>query len=560
MFQYLTEGVEGAVPFIVDRTKIPVTESRPNDNSNYTRIPGRFSVCDCVNGNNRRYGKHVWEKNLQNGSALKESIKRNAAFGLLEHPKDGIITLLSPISHIVTNAQMIESVDAKGQRVFEVVGEIALLDTEDGKKLKALIEGGYNPLVSSRGYGSLSKSADGVDEVQEDFVCEGWDVVIKPSFEQAELTPNRSSTVAQMAEPVAPKSQTESVQKPVAKTNTDTPINLKETSPSTGAVSKPTSEAKTNNKTMELNEIKSRIELLRSTDSAQKPKRFAESMTQIEELHQNVAEWAAADPKRSWEAQKLHKDLEQLGEDYSETIKMPRREVKRLSEQNAKLMRVIDAVANTAVTFKKKLGESLKAGGSRGRMLEELTRRGQGWQRVAESRKQKFVTLESDFDTACEALDVMAQRYHEDVTELGRRLIVLEFKDRAQTPEIQRSLKEASRLRHIVAIREKLEGKKKNVLETGVEGKQPAEGEAPDKSAIKGEKQKGAGSPDAVKVAKEPGCVTNESRYGSNKVGAQPVAEAKVLKTERADLSVRAVNESVELVRRLSGSPAPATK
>jgi hypothetical protein len=221
-------------------------------------------------------------------------------------------------------------------------------------------------------------------------------------------------------------------------------------------------------------------------------------------------------------------------------------------------MKVINAVASTAVTYKKKLGESLKADGSRVKMIEELTRRGQGWQRIAESRKQKFVTLEKDFDTSCEALDLMAQRYHEDVTELGRRLIVLEFKEKAQTPEIQKSLKEASRLRHIVAIREKLEGKpKKDVQEAGVEGKQPAEGEQPSKEAIKDEKQKGAGSPDAGCVAKEPGDVTNESKtQGKKDEKAQPVAEAKVLKTDRVDLSVRAVNESVELVRRLSPAPA----
>ena len=59
MRQYLAEGVAGAYTFTVDRTKTPVTESRPT--GSVTRIPGRLSVCDCVNGNNRRYGKRVWE-------------------------------------------------------------------------------------------------------------------------------------------------------------------------------------------------------------------------------------------------------------------------------------------------------------------------------------------------------------------------------------------------------------------------------------------------------------------------------------------------------------------
>lgn len=550
MRQYLIEGVTGAFPFIVDRTKQPVAESRPNG-GNFTRIPGRFSVCDCVNGNNRRYSKRVWEKNLQSGSILQESITRNAAFGLLEHPKDGIVTLLSPISHHVTKAEMIEAKGSNGQPIHEVVGEIVLLDTEEGKKLKALIEGGYNPLVSSRGYGSLEKAPDGVDEVKEDYVCEGWDVVIKPSFEQAELTPNRSGTDAKMAPAVAPNPQAESIKPPVAPPTTAAPINLKESSPSSGSA-KPANIEPKPSKTMELNDIKARLEALRSADNA-RPQRFAESLTQVEELHQNVAEWAAADPKRSWEAQKLHRELDGVAEGLTATMRQPAKESKRLTEQNGKLMKVINAVASTAITYKKKLGEALKSDGSRVKLIEELTRRGQGWQRVAESRKQKLTVLEKDFDTSCEALDLMAQRYHEDVTELGRRLIVLEFKEKAQTPEIQKSLKEASRLRHIVAIRETLEGKKP-VAEAGVEGKQPAEGEMPSKDAIKDDKQKGAGSPDAGKVAKEPGAVTNEAKAADGK-GAQPIAEAKVLKTERTDMSVRNISESVDLVKRLSQAP-----
>ena len=169
------------------------------------------------------------------------------------------------------------------------------------------------------------------------------------------------------------------------------------------------------------------------------------------------------------------------------------------------------------------------------------------------------MTLEKDFDTSCEALDLMAARYHEDVTELGRRLIVLEFKEKAQTPEIQKQLKEASRLRHIVAIRETLEGKPKKDVQEADALKKPAEGEAPGKEAIKDEKQKGAPAASAsTDVAKPPGDVKNEAKDGK-KEAAQPVTEARVLQHDRADLSVRAVNESVELVRRLSGA-APAAK
>lgn len=551
MRQYLIEGVTGAFPFSVDRTAKMVTESRPNGGT-YTRIPGRFSVCDCINGNNRRYAKRVWEKNLAEGSVLQESISRNGAFGLLEHPKDGVVTLLSPISHHVTKAVMTETTNAAGQKVYEVTGEIALLDTEEGRKLKALIEGGYNPLVSSRGYGSLKRAADGVDEVEDDYVCEGWDVVIKPSFENAELTPNRSSTTAQMAPPVAPNPQAESVTPPAPAPTPGKQINLKESSPSSGTA-KPTSETKNTTKTMELNEIKSGITALQSV-TAKNPARFAESMAQVEGLHQGIAEWSAADPKRSWEAQKLHKQLDGITENFAATVNAPAKNAARLTEQNTKLMKVINAVANTAVTYKKKLGEALKADSSRTKMVEELTRRGQGWQRLAESRKQKYTVLEADFNTSCESLDLMAQRYHEDVTELGRRLITLEFKEKAQTPEIQKLLKEATRLRHIVAIREKLEGPKPVSEDGDPGGKQPKEGEAPSKEGIKDGKVKGAGSPDSGKVAKEPGAVTTEGKDKGSAPGSN-ITEAQVVKSGRTDISVRNISESVDLVRRLSHEP-----
>jgi len=613
MRQYLIEGVTGAVPFIVDRSKPPVTESQPDGKGSYTRIPGRLSVCDCVNGNNRRYAKRIWEKNLQTGSVLQDSIAKNAAFGLLEHPADGIVTLRSPISHHVTKASMAENRDVAGKIVHEVVGEIVILDTVDGNKLKALIEGGYNPLVSSRGYGSLEKGADGVDEVKDDYVCEGWDVVIKPSFETAELTPQRSTTTATMAAPATPNPQAESivseaaprpgmtaicpqcrmpvrgdrgrsgsgaetapwtcevhghVERPLWSQGIDatkrppTPLErqwqqqaesqtLKESTPSSGAA-KPTSETPNKNKIMELNELKTSINTLRNADPT-KPHRFAESMSQVEELHQQVAIWAAADATRAWEATKLHQQLESLSTGFTKTIQQPVVESRRLTEQNTKLMRVINAVASTAVTYKKKLGESLKANGSRVKMIEELTRRGQGWQRIAESRKQKAAVLEKDFNTSCEALDLMAERYHSDVTELGRRLIVLEFKEKAQTPEIQKALKEACRLRHIVAIRETLEGKKPVAEADAL--KKPTEGEAPGKEGIKDDKQKGAGSPDEGSVAKAPGKVATESKTSAT----PPIPENRVIKSGRADLTVSSINESVELVQRLSQTP-PVTK
>lgn len=559
MRQYLIEGATGGVPFLIDRSKPIVFEARAEGQAS-ARIPGRFSVCDCVNGNNRRYSKRVWEKNLAQGSVLTESMKRNAAFGLLEHPKDGIVTLLSPISHHVTEAKLEPAVDNTGRQIWEVHGTIEILETPEGRKLKALIEGGYNPLVSSRGYGSLEKAADGVDEVCEDYICEGWDVVIKPSFETAELTPSRPES---KQNPSRQESQNDPQPKrspvvdcAIAESATgisaEPPKTDLKASPSTPARAEENAAAssKTQAKTMEINEIKGRITALRTAVEScpPDPNRISEIRESIDEAGREVSQFAAADPaKNNWDARKLHRELESMSTRLGETASAPAKQAKKLSENNLKLMKVVNAVAQTAMTYKKKLGEALKAKASATKMVEELTRRGQGWQQLAESRKGKLLRMEDDFDTACKALDIMTGRYHEDVTELGRRIIVLEFREKAQAAEIQKQLKEATRLRHIAAIRETLEGKKPAKTPVNEEGVgKPKEGETPTMAKKEGEGKGEKGE----QVAKEPGDVKHESKEGEGDgKPKQSLSEAKILLRER---DPRSVTESFEMVRRLS--------
>lgn len=531
MRQYLAEGLTGAFPFIIDRSKPFVTESRANGTT-ITKIPGRFSVCDCVNGNNRRYSKQVWEKNLKEDSLLTAAINRNAAFGLLEHPKDGVITLESPISHQVTRATMLEAKDDKGKPVYEVHGEISLYDfgevhTPEARKLRALIEGGYNPLVSSRGYGSLKKAPDGVDDVEEDYVCEGWDVVIKPSFSNANLTPNRSEKLESTPAPVIPSATPVPVwtaaapapAKPEEKALAENKVFSSGAAPAAASVIKPKN-------IMNINEIKGRIATLRSTDMKQGPQRFAESMSEAEQLHTEIAKYAAEDATRAYEGTKLHRELEGITNSWQESLQAPAKQAAKLTENNGKLMRVVKAVASTALTYKGKVGEALKSIGVQKAVIESLTSKGRGWMQLAESRKQKYTVLEAKFQTACEALDIMAARYHTDTTELGRRLLVLEFKEKAQTPVMQESLKKATRMADIAAIREQLEGKK------------PAPA--------------AAAAPGAPAAPAAPAVVVETKKTSANADTPAPVTEGKVLLTPVAD--PRQVNESVALVQRLSAS------
>lgn len=532
MRQPLLEGERGAVPFIVDR-KIPfVTENR--NGAAFTKIPGRFSICDSVNGNNRRYPKKVWEKNLTEGSALRQAIAKNAAFGMLEHPTNGQISLQSPICILVTEAKLQPATDAAGKQVNEVVGEIIVLNTPEGQKLRALIEAGYNPLVSSRGFGSVVRASDGVDEVQDDYVCEGWDPVLKPSFETAELWAHQEGQ-----KPLA-------VQPEVALAEGQAPQSAPVASAPAAAAPAPRAEAQkpiTENKSMDLNNIKSQITAFTGQKVPTDPKRFAEGLGAMNQLHQEIANYVAEDGKRSYQGSQLHEELQRVETAWASTAMAPSKQVTKLAENNVKTLRVTKLVVEAAVGLRRKLAESLSQNAEATQLVEELTERGQAWVAVADRRKQENADLSKKLDVACEALDIMAARYRQDMTDTGRHIITLEFAEKAQTTEIQKLLKEAKDPKDIIAIREKLEGKKPATpAPASTQEGTPAAG-APAPAAAPAAPAAGAAAP-APAAAAAPAKV--QEGQGSE---SAPTGEPRVLVP-----SVHSVTESVDMVKRLSQS------
>jgi len=514
--QLLMEGLKGAFPFLPDPSNANLVQESLSSGQVVTRVPGRFSVCDTVNGNNRRYKKSVWEKNLSQNSVLKEAIHRNAAFGLLEHPEDGIVTLRSPISHKVTKAELVESKDTSGKPIWEVHGEISIYtDIPDGQKLLSLIKEGYNPLVSSRGFGSLLRDSDGVDEVQDDYVCEGWDVVIKPSFPNAELNPDRSEK---------PSNTEES-----KKVSENLKPELVQPQASTGAAAVATPSVPQprtiNETTMHINEIKMRISQLKATNVSSS-ERFAEGMSQVSEVRQTVANYVAEDaPKRLFEGQKLDRTLDEIETAWKAAQQVPVKAFATMKESQSKLLKVIKAVVETALKYKQALGEALGRESKQTKLIEELTKNGTGWMTLAENRKAKLDLTAKKYVTSCEALDIMRDRYHEDVTDLGRRLITLEFSEKSKQPDIAKALKEAKKPKDIVAIREQLEGKKEEKTEAAPSETKPEE--------VKLEAKKEEAKPQV-----------NESA---------PAAAAQASKTEvGTPVSPKDLNESLGIVKRLS--------
>jgi hypothetical protein len=224
-----------------------------------------------------------------------------------------------------------------------------------------------------------------------------------------------------------------------------------------------------------------------------------------------------------------------------------------------KLMKVVHATAKTGLTYKNKLGEAVTQIQKGEKLVEELTRRGMGWRDLAESRKGKLQTIQQQFDTACEALDIMTERYHKDSVELGRRVIVLEFKEKAAEAPIQKLLKEATRLKHIAVVRDICEGRRTIDAEGKIsEAKEvPAAAAAAPAATTESQKDSTGKPVEGAKVneSKTAPAAAAPAAAAPAAAPAPVVTEAKVTLTQ-STRNPRDVNESIAMVQRMSAATA----
>lgn len=130
-------------------------------------LSGIMQMCETVNGNGRVYTEAVLRREVDKYQKL---VEQNRALGELDHP-DAVEISLERVSHKVTEIWM------DGNKVM---GKIKVLETPAGKTLRALVEGGCQIGVSSRGTGSLSEQG-GKSIVQDDFELVCFDMVSEPS-------------------------------------------------------------------------------------------------------------------------------------------------------------------------------------------------------------------------------------------------------------------------------------------------------------------------------------------------------------------------------------------
>lgn len=130
--------------------------------------------------NDRLYGLQLW-KNVFANELFQESIKTRTAFGELDHPEDRFEVLSKLACTVMTDYEIDEDAGL-------VYGGFDILDTPQGRILKALLDYGCQMGVSSRGTGDIIETENGeeVDPDTYEFAC--FDVVSTPAVAKARQT------------------------------------------------------------------------------------------------------------------------------------------------------------------------------------------------------------------------------------------------------------------------------------------------------------------------------------------------------------------------------------
>lgn len=153
---------------------MPSTLSIVESAGNKCIARGEFGRVGVPTQNGRIYPQKLMEREI---GRLSEDLNSRRVLGELDHPSDGR-TSLKRVSHVITGLSIKDGI---------VIGEAEILNTPEGKTLKALIEANVQVGVSSRGYGSTAPSrgkSEG-EEVQEDFVLKTYDFVADPAMKTA---------------------------------------------------------------------------------------------------------------------------------------------------------------------------------------------------------------------------------------------------------------------------------------------------------------------------------------------------------------------------------------
>lgn len=157
-----------------------VNESLERNNGKLI-VSGILQRANAKNQNGRIYPRSILEKEAQR--YLKEKVKERRATGELDHPDRSVVNL-GNVSHLITDLKWSND---------DLYGTVEVLNTPAGKILKELFRAGVKVGISSRGLGSVERTDEGVDSVQDDFELIAWDFVSDPSTINAFMSPINES-------------------------------------------------------------------------------------------------------------------------------------------------------------------------------------------------------------------------------------------------------------------------------------------------------------------------------------------------------------------------------
>jgi len=167
--QLLIDEIGTFRPYQVESTVVEIRDKK------VPAIVGRgsFGTIGEATANGRVYRKSLMEREIQK---LNPAIDQKRVYGELDHPADGR-TSMKRVSHLITKLEV---------RGNEVYGEMVVIPkTPNGKIAAGIMEVGGQLGVSSRGFGTTTKNAEGKDVVNDDYTLVTYDLVGDPAAANA---------------------------------------------------------------------------------------------------------------------------------------------------------------------------------------------------------------------------------------------------------------------------------------------------------------------------------------------------------------------------------------
>ncbi len=134
-----------------------------------TNIRFKFGEADTPNRNKRVYPLRVLSASV--AAAQKKIADGASLYGSCDHKTEMSV---NDVSHRLLSVRM---------QAKDAIAEAAILNTDRGRNLQEILKGGGSVGVSMRGTGTTKPLSEGLQEVCEDHVLLGVDVVLQPSFD-----------------------------------------------------------------------------------------------------------------------------------------------------------------------------------------------------------------------------------------------------------------------------------------------------------------------------------------------------------------------------------------